>query len=98
MYCYFAPLFLPTNSRHHKSMQGINTYALPMNPLAQWSNFYVAVAGASAALTGLIFVGVSISLAKILSIPSLPNRALVSLILLLNVLDFPCCSWCLSSH
>ena len=49
---------------------------------------YVAVAGAAAALTGLIFVGVSISLTKILSFPTLPNRALVSIILLLSILTF----------
>lgn len=51
-----------------------------------WNDFFVAVTGASAALTGLIFVGISISLAKILSIRGLPDRALVSLVLLLTVL------------
>ena len=56
--------------------------------MQEWNDLYVAVAGAAAALTGLIFVGVSISLTKILSIPTLPNRALVSLILLLSILTF----------
>src|SRR5215210_1881105 len=56
--------------------------------MEEWNDLYVAVAGAAAALTGLIFVGVSISLTKILSIPTLPNRALVSLILLLSILTF----------
>jgi|SRR5579862_2170449 len=51
-----------------------------------WTNFFSAVAGAAATLTGLIFVGVSISLARILSIPSLPDRALQSLMLLGTVL------------
>jgi modulator of FtsH protease len=42
--------------------------------------------GASAALTGLIFVGVSINLARILSFPKLPNRALLALVILLTIL------------
>lgn len=54
--------------------------------MAEWKDFFIAVVGASAALTGLIFVGVSISLSKILAMRGLINRALVSLILLLNVL------------
>jgi modulator of FtsH protease len=56
--------------------------------MQEWNDLFVAVAGAAAALTGLIFVGVSISLEKILSLPSLPNRALISLILLLTILTF----------
>lgn len=52
----------------------------------EWANFFVAVAGASAALAGLIFVGVSISLSKILQYPKLADRGLESLILLVNIL------------
>jgi modulator of FtsH protease len=52
----------------------------------EWHDLFVATAGAAAALTGLIFVGVSINLARILSIPKLPGRALLSLILLMTIL------------
>ena len=51
-----------------------------------WNDFYIAVAGASAALTGLIFIGISISLTKILTFPTLPRRAFMSVILLLSIL------------
>ena len=51
-----------------------------------WENFLVAQVGASAALAGLIFVGVSINLSRILSVPMLPNLALEALIYLLTVL------------
>jgi len=54
--------------------------------MEQWHDLFAAVAGSAAALTGLIFVGVSISLKTILSIPKLPNRALISMILLLSIL------------
>ncbi len=54
--------------------------------MEEWSDFFVAIVGAAAALTGLIFVGVSISLAKILTVPRLTGRASQSLILLLVVL------------
>jgi hypothetical protein len=48
--------------------------------MSGWENFFIAEVGASAALTGLIFVGVSINLARILSFPKLPNRALQPLL------------------
>ena len=51
-----------------------------------WENFFIAEVGASAALLGLIFVGVSINLTRIISIPGLPNRALLALIILLAIL------------
>lgn len=51
-----------------------------------WANFFFAEVGASAALAGLIFVGVSINLSRILAFPRLPNRAFEALLLLLTVL------------
>ena len=51
-----------------------------------WESFFIAEVGASAALVGLIFVGVSINLIRILSLPGLPNRALLALVLLLTIL------------
>ncbi len=41
----------------------------------EWHDIFIATAGASAALTGLIFVEVSINLSRILAIPTLPGRA-----------------------
>ncbi len=57
----------------------------------QWHDLFVAVAGASAALAGLIFVAVSINLARILAGPSLPGRAgetvaMLGLVLLESIL------------
>jgi hypothetical protein len=52
----------------------------------EWHDLFAATAGSSAALTGLIFVGVSINLTKILSIPNLPGRALLSLIFLMTIM------------
>ena len=50
-----------------------------------WDSFFSAVAESSATLTWLIFVGVSISLTRILEIPKMASRALVAIILLLTV-------------
>jgi modulator of FtsH protease len=50
-----------------------------------WSNFLVAELGAAAALTGLLFVAVSINLDRILKFPHLPTRAAEGLLALMSV-------------
>jgi modulator of FtsH protease len=51
-----------------------------------WHDLAVAAVGATAALTGLLFVAVSINLDRILSFPWLPRRAGATLVLLVALL------------
>ena len=53
---------------------------------AQWTDFAVAQVGASAALLGLVFVGMSINLKEFVGTPVLVNRALEAILLLGSVL------------
>ena len=52
---------------------------------SEWSDLFVASAGASAALAGLVVVAISINIDRILKFPGLPERALVTLLMLLGV-------------
>lgn len=51
-----------------------------------WNDLFVATAGASATLAGLIFVGLSINLAKLVDMPAVLLRAAAALVLLMAVL------------
>ncbi|MGV1049962.1 MAG: hypothetical protein ACOYD4_15725 [Solirubrobacterales bacterium] len=53
---------------------------------SEWKDLFVAVAGASAALAGLVFVAVSINIERIMRYPGLPERALETLLFLVVVL------------
>jgi len=54
--------------------------------LTTWSEFLVAIAGASSALTGLVFVALSINLARIIELPGVSGRAAETLIVLAGAL------------
>jgi modulator of FtsH protease len=51
-----------------------------------WSNFFIAEAGATAALAGLVIVAISINLSQVLALPQLPGRAGETLVVLVGVL------------
>ncbi|MES1198458.1 MAG: hypothetical protein ABUS48_00560 [Pseudomonadota bacterium] len=57
-----------------------------MTQIEHWRDFFVAEAGAAAALAGLLFVAVSINLPRILEFKHLPTRALEALAALISVL------------
>jgi modulator of FtsH protease len=54
--------------------------------IESWDSFLVAEVGAAAALLGLLFVAISISLKQVLEARGLPDRALGALLLLLAIL------------
>ena len=59
--------------------------AIPMPALSEWQTLLAVEAGASATLTGLVFVAVSINMARILETPGLSGRAAESILQFLQV-------------
>jgi hypothetical protein len=67
---------------------GIACHAAPVTAynVSEWNDLFIAAAGASAALAGLVFVAVSINIERILKFEELPPRAEMTLLLLITVL------------
>jgi modulator of FtsH protease len=63
--------------RRNEEGGGMDAYAT-----ANWAALFGALLGAVASLTGLIFVGISINLTRILAEPMLPHRALQAVLVL----------------
>src|SRR5580658_2028423 len=57
-----------------------------MTSIAAWGDFFTACAGASAALAGLIFVALSVNIARILQFEHLPARAAAAMGALMLIL------------
>jgi hypothetical protein len=54
--------------------------------LEEWHDYFVAQAGASAAIAGLLFVALSINIDRIIKMPWLPPRAATTMLLLVGSL------------
>ena len=52
--------------------------------MSQWTPYFGALAGVFAALTGLVFVALSINLKQILALPGVSGRALEAIVLLVE--------------
>jgi modulator of FtsH protease len=58
---------------------------MPGNGLEGWANFFIAAAGVSATLAGLVIVAVSVNIQLILKHPQLPPRASATITALMVV-------------
>jgi modulator of FtsH protease len=54
--------------------------------MSAWTNFFVAAAGASASLAGLVFVALSVNINRIIQVPHLPARAGATIATLILIL------------
>jgi hypothetical protein len=66
------------------SLRTIHNIALILTSM--WANFYIAAAGASASLAGLVFVALSVNITRILQVPHLPARAAATIATLILIL------------
>lgn len=57
-----------------------------METFSDWHNYFIAQVGAAAALSGLLFVAMSINIERILKFPWLPSRAATAMLLLVGTL------------
>ena len=64
--------------------------------MGDWAGFFEAELGAAAALAGLVMVAISINIARILAVPSLPGRAAETLVPPTGLLIV--CSFALVQH